>query len=84
MVVLIVGVILFVGGILLILPWAWWERFVVVLLGSIPPLLIICGLAAIAVGISSVRDKLAAAKEETSEPPTTPTEEKKEETGGTA
>ena len=88
MVVLIVGLILTVGGILLILPWAWWGRFVIVLLGSIPPLLIICGLAAIAVGISSVRDKLAAAKEETPQPSTTPTEEKKEEekkeeTGGT-
>jgi hypothetical protein len=70
MVVLVVGLVFFVGGVLLILPWAWWLYFVGVLKGSIPPILIICGLAAIAVGISSIRDRMAASGQD--EPKPTP------------
>jgi len=78
MVVLIVGLVLTVGGVLLLaLAGGWWESFVVVLKGSIPPILIICGLAAIAVGISSVRDRMAAGTQE--EPKPTPPDAPKPE-----
>jgi hypothetical protein len=74
MVVLIVGfVFLVVGLLLLFLPGVWWwSAFIWVLKGSIPPILIICGLAAIAVGISSIRDKMAAGAQD--EPKPTPPE----------
>ena len=82
MVVLLVGIVLSVGGILL-LAFAgpeyasWWRSFLTVLKGSIPPILIICGLAAIAVGISSVRDKMAAGAQD--EPKPTPPDAPKPE-----
>jgi len=74
MVVLLVGVVFFVGGIVLLAfagpAHAWWHSFLTVLKGSIPPILIICGLAAIAVGISSIRDRMAAGTQD--EPKPTP------------
>jgi hypothetical protein len=74
MVVLLVGLVFFVGGIVLLAfagpHHAWWYSFVTVLKGSIPPILVICGLAAIAVGISSIRDKMAAGAQD--EPKPTP------------
>ena len=76
MVVLIVGLVFLAGGIALIGPWAWWHDFVGVLKGSIPPILIICGLAALAVGISSIRDKMAAGAQD--EPKPTPPDTPKE------
>jgi hypothetical protein len=66
--------VFFVGGIVLLAiagpQHAWWHSFLTVLKGSIPPILIICGLAAIAVGISSIRDKMAAGGQD--EPKPTP------------
>jgi uncharacterized membrane protein YdjX (TVP38/TMEM64 family) len=75
MVVLLVGLVFFVGGIVLLAfagpaHMSWWRCFIVVLKGSIPPILVICGLAAIAVGISSIRDKMAAGAQD--EPKPTP------------
>jgi len=80
MVVLGFGVVFLAGGVVL-LAFAggqptWWQSFVMVLKGSIPPILIICGLAAIAVGISSIRDKMAAGGPE--QPKPTPPEPKAE------
>ena len=79
MVVLIVGFVFLVVGFLLLFlskVW-WWAFFLVVLKGSLPPILIICGLAAIAVGISSVRDRMAAGTQE--EPKPTPPDAPKPE-----
>jgi len=70
MVVLIVGLVFLVGGVVLVLPSIWGHFTWAVIKGSIPPILIICGLAAIAVGISSVRDKMAAGTQD--EPKPTP------------
>jgi len=70
MVVLILGLAFVASGlVLLFLPgiW-WWDWFVLVLKGSLPPILVLCGLAAIAVGISSVRDKAAAGRQDESKP----------------
>ena len=80
MVALIVGIILLGLGI-----WglaAWIREFWWVLKGSVPFIFILCGLAAIAVGLSSVKDKAAiAAKEEPQPEPEAPsdTEDKKPE-----
>jgi len=62
MIALVVGIVFLVLGILGLI--FWWSRFVVVLLGSLPPIFILSGLAALALGISQVRDKIAAKKEE--------------------
>lgn len=77
MVVLIVGLVFLIGGVVLVLPSIWGHLTWVVIRGSIPPILIICGLAAIAVGISSVRDKMAAGTQE--EPKPTPPDAPKPE-----
>jgi outer membrane biosynthesis protein TonB len=62
MIALLVGIVFVILGVLgLIL---WWGNFVVVLTGSLPPIFILSGLAALALGISQVRDKMAAKKEE--------------------
>jgi len=75
MVVFIVGLIFLVGGVVLLWPWGalTWG----VIRGSIPPILIICGLAAIAVGISSIRDRMAAGAQD--EPKPTPPDAPKPE-----
>lgn len=62
MVALIVGGVLFVLGVLGLI--FWWAWFVVVLKGSLPPVFLLSGLAALALGISQLRDKMAAKKEE--------------------
>jgi hypothetical protein len=76
MVVLIVGIVFLAGGVVLVLPSIWGHLTWAVIRGSIPPILIICGLAAIAVGISSIRDKMAAGAQD--EPKPTPPEPPKE------
>lgn len=62
MVALIVGIVLFVLGVLGLI--FWWAPFVGVLKGSLPPVFVLSGLAALALGISQLRDKMAAKKEE--------------------
>ena len=62
MAVLLVGIIsLALGGVGI---YFWWGYFLGVLRGSIPLLFALFGLAAIAVGISSVKDKAASTREE--------------------
>jgi len=78
MVVFLIGIVCLVVGIVLLAfggpHHAWWWSFVTVLKGSIPPILILIGLAAAAVGISSIRDKAAAGAQD--EPKPTPPEKK--------
>ena len=77
MVALIAGLVLLVLGILGLVFWfgLFWD----VLRGSVPFIFTICGLAAIAVGISSVKDKAAAATKEVPEQPKPAPEESKPE-----
>lgn len=42
----------------------WWYSFVILLKGSVPPILILGGLAALFAGISEVKDCAQAKKEE--------------------
>jgi len=65
MVALVAGVVMFVLGVLGLI--FWWGAFVWVLKGSLPCVLTICGLAALVVAVSSMKDKAAAAKKETPE-----------------
>ena len=78
MVVFLIGIVCLVGGIVLLAfggpGHLWWKSFLMVLRGSIPPILILIGLAAAAVGISSIRDKAAAGAQD--EPKPTPPEKK--------
>jgi len=75
MVVLIVGAVFFVLGILgLVIDWMPGEGVVrgysylwMVLKGSLPIMFVLFGLAALAVGISSMKDKAASSKEEKKE-----------------
>ena len=67
MVALAVGIVLTVLGILGLV--FWFGNFIVVLIGSLPFVFVVCGLAAIVVGASSLKDKIAAS---------TKVEEKKE------
>ncbi len=62
MIALLVGIVFIVLGVLGLI--FWWSRFVIVLLGSLPPIFLLSGLAALALGISQIRDKMAAKKEE--------------------
>ncbi len=69
-------------GALWLAAWGAWEPFLVVLQGSIPPFIILVGLIAVAAGISSMKDNMAAKKEEAeleeesgSEEPAAPQEE---------
>jgi len=64
------GVALVLGLILIV---SWWDHFVTVLLGTIPVLLVFGGLIALFLGISEIKDEMAAKKEEKKKP-----EEKKE------
>jgi F0F1-type ATP synthase assembly protein I len=45
----------------------WWPDFLKVLKGTVPAILILGGLASVGVGISSIKDKIAAKKEEEAE-----------------
>ena len=78
MIAMIVGVVLFVLGVLGLI--FWFSEFITVLIGSLPFIFVVCGLAAIAVGISSAKDKLCAAAkvEEKEEKKEEKAEEKKE------
>ena len=62
MVALIAGVVMLVLGILGLI--FWWGEFITVLIGSLPCVLVVCGLAALAVGLSSSKDRACAAKSE--------------------
>lgn len=76
MVALVAGVVMLVLGVLGLV--FWWHCFIVVLMGSLPFVFTICGLAALLVAFSSIKDKAAAAiKEET-----TPEPEEKPESEG--
>lgn len=43
---------------------AWWWAFADLLRGAIPPMLVLCGLAAFFAGISEIKDSIQAKKEE--------------------
>lgn len=43
---------------------SWWYSFVILLKGSIPPILMLGGLAALFAGISEIKDCMQAKKEE--------------------
>ena len=43
---------------------SWWDSFVILLKGSVPPILILGGLAALFAGISEIKDCAQAKKEE--------------------
>jgi hypothetical protein len=62
MIALIVGIVFIVLGALGLIFWG--RDFVVVLKGSLPAIFVLSGLAALALGISQLRDKMAAKKEE--------------------
>lgn len=76
MVALVAGVVMLVLGVLGLV--FWWTAFIWILKGSLPFVFTICGLAALLVAFSSIKDKAAAAlKEET-----TPEPEEKPESQG--
>ncbi len=60
----IFGLVGIIVGIIWLAMWGAWSEFIVVLQGSVPPFLILVGLVAVAAGISSVKDNIAAKKEE--------------------
>jgi len=64
MIALVVGFVFLVLGILGFTIFHWADEFLNVLQGSLPPIFILSGLAAVALGMSQVRDKMAAKKEE--------------------
>ena len=80
MVALVAGIVMLVLGVLGLV--FWWCEFINVLQGSLPIIFTICGLAALVVALSSIKDKTAAAlkEEATSEPEPKP-EEKPESQG---
>ena len=43
----------------------WWYSFVILLKGSVPPILILGGLAALFAGMSEIKDCMQTKKEET-------------------
>jgi putative Mn2+ efflux pump MntP len=55
----IIAILIGVWGIL-----SWWWSFVELLKGSVPPMLILGGLAALFAGISEIKDAAQAKKEE--------------------
>ena len=62
MAVFLVGLIFFAAGIVGI--FFWHAAIWIVIQGSLPLIAVLFGLAAIAVGISSIRDKAASAQED--------------------
>ena len=64
----LISIILGIWGLI-----TWWYSFVILLKGSVPPILILGGIAALFAGISEIKDGMQAKKEE-SKPKT---EEKK-------
>lgn len=63
----IFGLVGVVVGIFWLISWGGWSFFLVVLQGSVPPFLILVGLIAVAAGVSSIKDNIAAKKEEEKE-----------------
>ena len=59
----IISILLGVWGIV-----SWWYSFVDILKGSIPPILVLGGLAALFAGISEVKDCAQAKKEQIKKP----------------
>lgn len=55
----IISIVIGIWGIL-----SWWWSFVELLKGSVPPILILGGLAAFFAGISEIKDASQAKKEE--------------------
>ena len=55
----LISIILGMWGIM-----TWWDSFVMLLKGSVPPILILGGLAALFAGISEIKDCMQAKKEE--------------------
>jgi hypothetical protein len=55
----LISIILGIWGLM-----TWWDSFVMLLKGSIPPILILGGLAALFAGISEIKDCAQAKKEE--------------------
>jgi len=71
-----------IGGIIAVILgiWGlagWWGHFVVVFMGTVPFLLLIGGVIAIAAGISDMKDKAEEKKEKEAEKKEEKTEEKK-------
>ncbi len=64
MIALIVGIVFLVLGVLGLTVFHWANEFVDVLQGSLIPIFILSGLAAVALGVSQIKDKMAAKKEE--------------------
>jgi len=60
----IFGLVAIVVGIIWLAMWGAWNEFILVLQGSVPPFLVLVGLVAVAAGISSIKDNIAAKKEE--------------------
>ncbi|MFC2061433.1 hypothetical protein ACFLUV_02875 [Elusimicrobiota bacterium] len=58
------GLVIIVVGVLWIAVWGAWDEFLLVIQGFIPPFMILVGLVAVAAGVSSVKDNIAAKKEE--------------------
>jgi len=60
----IFGLASIVIGVLWVAMWGAWDEFLMVLQGAVPPFMILVGLVAVAAGISSIKDNMAAKKEE--------------------
>jgi len=67
----IVAVILGIWGLA-----AWWPYFVKALMASVPFLLLVGGVIAVAAGISDIKDKMEEKKEKKEEKPEAKSEEK--------
>jgi hypothetical protein len=55
MLAIVVGLIMMAGGVYLVV-FFWWEEFLELIFGSIPPILFFIGLIAFIAGISSIKD----------------------------
>jgi hypothetical protein len=89
MIAFVVGIVFLVVAVLLMTVFKCADEVWTIIKGSVPPVLILSGLAAAALGISQIKDKIAAKKEEEemkaeeakAEPATPEEPEKKEESG---
>ena len=61
------GLIAAAIGVLWLFVWGALDEFLIVLQGSVPAILILVGLVAVAAGISSIKEKMAEKKEEKKE-----------------
>jgi hypothetical protein len=55
MLAIVIGLVMMVGGVYLAV-FVWWEEFLELIFGSIPPILFFVGLIAFIAGISSIKD----------------------------